>query len=76
MLELDDKHTIFLKENRTSSIFFGSLTYKILLKDKVIFFFRQVLEVVAGCKGITDVEYLSKILYHNTCRYACLFTWS
>ncbi|XP_078163013.1 tatD related DNase isoform X1 [Carex rostrata] len=29
---------------------------------------KQVLEVVAGCKGINDVEYLSKILYHNTCR--------
>uniref|UniRef100_A0A0A9ASW6 Pco061870a n=1 Tax=Arundo donax TaxID=35708 RepID=A0A0A9ASW6_ARUDO len=29
---------------------------------------RQVLEVVAGCKGIADIEGLSKILYHNTCR--------
>lgn len=29
---------------------------------------RQVLEVVAGCKGIGDVEHLSKTLYHNTCR--------
>ncbi|XP_038987913.1 putative deoxyribonuclease TATDN1 isoform X2 [Phoenix dactylifera] len=29
---------------------------------------RQVLEVVAGCKGIGDAEHLSKTLYHNTCR--------
>ncbi|XP_057506652.1 uncharacterized protein LOC130789889 [Actinidia eriantha] len=29
---------------------------------------RQVLEVVAGCKGITDIDQLSKTLYHNTCR--------
>ncbi|XP_019153760.1 PREDICTED: putative deoxyribonuclease TATDN1 [Ipomoea nil] len=29
---------------------------------------RQVLEVVAGAKGIADVENLSKTLYHNTCR--------
>nr|XP_029145630.1 putative deoxyribonuclease TATDN1 isoform X3 [Arachis hypogaea] len=29
---------------------------------------RQVLEVVAGCKGINDVGNLSKTLYHNTCR--------
>ncbi|GMH29999.1 hypothetical protein Nepgr_031842 [Nepenthes gracilis] len=28
---------------------------------------RQVLEVVAGCKGIVDMDQLSKILYHNTC---------
>ncbi|GFY97986.1 TatD related DNase [Actinidia rufa] len=28
---------------------------------------RQVLEVVAGCKGITDIDQLSKTLYHNTC---------
>ncbi|CAK9136202.1 unnamed protein product [Ilex paraguariensis] len=28
---------------------------------------RQVLEVVASCKGIADIE-LSKTLYHNTCR--------
>ncbi|CAL9153159.1 uncharacterized protein LOC103993977 [Musa acuminata AAA Group] len=31
-------------------------------------FVRQVLEVVAGSKGIGDLEHLSKILYHNTCR--------
>uniref|UniRef100_A0A5B7BI20 Putative deoxyribonuclease TATDN1 isoform X1 n=1 Tax=Davidia involucrata TaxID=16924 RepID=A0A5B7BI20_DAVIN len=29
---------------------------------------RQVLEVVAGCKGITDIDQISKTLYHNTCR--------
>ncbi|KAL8517691.1 hypothetical protein ACS0TY_015791 [Phlomoides rotata] len=29
---------------------------------------RQVLEVVAGCKGIADIDQLSKTLYHNTCR--------
>ncbi|KAI3417772.1 uncharacterized protein J3R85_014227 [Psidium guajava] len=29
---------------------------------------RQVLEVVAGCKGIDDIDQLSKTLYHNTCR--------
>lgn len=29
---------------------------------------RQVLEVVAGCKGISDIDQLSKTLYHNTCR--------
>ncbi|KAL5545693.1 hypothetical protein UlMin_005380 [Ulmus minor] len=29
---------------------------------------RQVLEVVAGCKGIIDIEQLSKTLYNNTCR--------
>ncbi|XP_027350823.1 putative deoxyribonuclease TATDN1 isoform X1 [Abrus precatorius] len=29
---------------------------------------KQVLEVVAGCKGINDVANLSRILYHNTCR--------
>ncbi|TKW30494.1 hypothetical protein SEVIR_2G041600v4 [Setaria viridis] len=29
---------------------------------------RQVLEVVAGCKGIADIEGLSKTLYQNTCR--------
>ncbi|KAL6559136.1 hypothetical protein OROHE_006505 [Orobanche hederae] len=29
---------------------------------------RQVLEVVAGCKGITDVDKLGKTIYHNTCR--------
>nr|CAB3503652.1 unnamed protein product [Digitaria exilis] len=30
--------------------------------------YRQVLEVVAGCKGIADIEGLSKTLYNNTCR--------
>ncbi|EYU18106.1 hypothetical protein ABFS82_10G060300 [Erythranthe guttata] len=29
---------------------------------------RQVLEVVAGCKGIADIDQLSKTVYHNTCR--------
>lgn len=29
---------------------------------------RQVLEVVGGCKGVTDINQLSKTLYHNTCR--------
>ncbi|KAI8562884.1 hypothetical protein RHMOL_Rhmol03G0070000 [Rhododendron molle] len=29
---------------------------------------RQVLEVVAGCRGIADMDQLSKTLYHNTCR--------
>ncbi|KAK4281736.1 hypothetical protein QN277_013194 [Acacia crassicarpa] len=29
---------------------------------------RQVLEVVAGCKGINDLGKLSETLYHNTCR--------
>ncbi|OVA17134.1 TatD family [Macleaya cordata] len=29
---------------------------------------KQVLEVVAGCKGIGDTDQLSKIIYHNTCR--------
>ncbi|XP_039139474.1 putative deoxyribonuclease TATDN1 [Dioscorea cayenensis subsp. rotundata] len=29
---------------------------------------RQVLEVVAGCKGVADIDQLSKALYHNTCR--------
>lgn len=29
---------------------------------------RQVLEVVAGCKGILDLDQLSSTLYHNTCR--------
>ncbi|KAI5679654.1 hypothetical protein M9H77_00881 [Catharanthus roseus] len=29
---------------------------------------RQVLEVVAGCKGISDIDQLSKTLYYNTCR--------
>ncbi|XP_068649941.1 uncharacterized protein [Aristolochia californica] len=29
---------------------------------------RQVLEVVAGCKRITDIDRLSKALYQNTCR--------
>nr|KYP56958.1 Putative deoxyribonuclease TATDN1 [Cajanus cajan] len=29
---------------------------------------RQVLEVVAGCKGIDDVGNLSRTLYNNTCR--------
>lgn len=29
---------------------------------------RQVLEVVAGTKGIADIDQLSQTLYHNTCR--------
>ncbi|KAL1822563.1 hypothetical protein DCAR_0310382 [Daucus carota subsp. sativus] len=29
---------------------------------------RQVLEVVAGCKGIANQDELSTTLYHNTCR--------
>lgn len=29
---------------------------------------RQVLEVVAGCKGITEIEPMSRTIYHNTCR--------
>ncbi|KAL3839346.1 hypothetical protein ACJIZ3_023937 [Penstemon smallii] len=29
---------------------------------------RQVLEVMAGCKGVADIDQLSKTLYHNTCR--------
>ncbi|XP_031397505.1 putative deoxyribonuclease TATDN1 isoform X3 [Punica granatum] len=29
---------------------------------------RQVLEVVAGCKGIEDINQLGNTLYHNTCR--------
>ncbi|KAH9737896.1 TatD related DNase [Citrus sinensis] len=29
---------------------------------------RQVLEVVDGCKGINDIDQLSRTLYHNTCR--------
>ncbi|PKA45777.1 TatD DNase family protein [Apostasia shenzhenica] len=31
-------------------------------------FVRQVLEVVAGCKGMTNMDQLSKTVYHNTCR--------
>ncbi|EPS70402.1 hypothetical protein M569_04356, partial [Genlisea aurea] len=31
-------------------------------------FVKQVLEVVAGCKGISDVDQLSSALYLNTCR--------
>ncbi|KAK6944128.1 hypothetical protein RJ641_025230 [Dillenia turbinata] len=30
--------------------------------------FRQVLEVVAGCKGLGDLDQLAKALYHNTSR--------
>ncbi|PIM98132.1 hypothetical protein CDL12_29388 [Handroanthus impetiginosus] len=29
---------------------------------------RQVLEVVAGCKGMAEIEQFSKTVYHNTCR--------
>ncbi|XP_075502194.1 uncharacterized protein LOC142540139 isoform X1 [Primulina tabacum] len=29
---------------------------------------RQVLEVVAGVKGFSDIDQVSKTLYHNTCR--------
>ncbi|WCJ34174.1 3'-5' ssDNA/RNA exonuclease TatD [Euphorbia peplus] len=29
---------------------------------------RQVLEVVAGCKGLTDIEEMSRTIYHNTSR--------
>ncbi|KAI4310618.1 hypothetical protein MLD38_035585 [Melastoma candidum] len=29
---------------------------------------RQVLEVIAGCKGLGDINQLSNTLYHNTCR--------
>lgn len=29
---------------------------------------RQVLEVVAGCKSLSDLDHLSKTIYHNTCR--------
>ncbi|XWS59368.1 hypothetical protein CRYUN_Cryun08bG0115500 [Craigia yunnanensis] len=29
---------------------------------------RQVLELVAGCKGISDIDQLSVTLYQNTCR--------
>ncbi|KAL4606684.1 hypothetical protein ACB092_09G121500 [Castanea dentata] len=29
---------------------------------------RQVLEVVAGCKGVLDLDQFSRTLYHNTCR--------
>ncbi|GMN39578.1 hypothetical protein TIFTF001_008807 [Ficus carica] len=29
---------------------------------------RLVLEVVAGCKGISDIEQLSRTIYHNICR--------
>uniref|UniRef100_A0A7C8ZS24 Uncharacterized protein n=1 Tax=Opuntia streptacantha TaxID=393608 RepID=A0A7C8ZS24_OPUST len=29
---------------------------------------RQVLEVVAGCKGIADLNQLGETLYHNACR--------
>ncbi|KAK1562496.1 hypothetical protein Q3G72_012815 [Acer saccharum] len=29
---------------------------------------RQVLEVLAGCKGIKDIDQLGRTLYHNTCR--------
>ncbi|CAN1277719.1 Deoxyribonuclease TATDN1 [Linum perenne] len=28
---------------------------------------RQVLEVIAGCKGV-DLEEMSRTIYHNTCR--------
>ncbi|CAK7342065.1 unnamed protein product [Dovyalis caffra] len=29
---------------------------------------HQVLEVVAGCKGISEIEQMSRTIYHNTCR--------
>lgn len=29
---------------------------------------RQVLEIIAGCKGIDDLDQLGKNLYHNTCK--------
>lgn len=29
---------------------------------------RQVVEVIAGTKGISDIEHLSETLFHNTCR--------
>uniref|UniRef100_A0A2P2L3I9 Uncharacterized protein MANES_09G044500 n=1 Tax=Rhizophora mucronata TaxID=61149 RepID=A0A2P2L3I9_RHIMU len=31
-------------------------------------FVRQVLEVVAGCKGISDIDQIGRTIYHNTCR--------
>ncbi|KAF2308312.1 hypothetical protein GH714_039972 [Hevea brasiliensis] len=29
---------------------------------------RQLLEVVAGCKGVNDIDQISKTIYRNTCR--------
>lgn len=29
---------------------------------------REVLEVVSGCHGLEDIDHLSEIFYHNTCR--------
>ncbi|XP_020571259.1 putative deoxyribonuclease TATDN1 [Phalaenopsis equestris] len=29
---------------------------------------RQVLEVIAGCKGINSIDQLGRAVYHNTCR--------
>ncbi|KAL6007205.1 hypothetical protein ACLOJK_032701 [Asimina triloba] len=37
---------------------------------------RQVLEVVAGCKGVADIDQLSKTLYHNTCSWVGLRLWA
>jgi len=38
------------------------------LRQYVSWHFRQVLEVVAGCKGVLDLDQFSRTLYHNTCR--------
>jgi TatD DNase family protein len=37
---------------------------------------RQVLEVVAGYKGLGDLNQVSSTLYHNTCRHVFSFSVS
>ncbi|ONM58808.1 Sodium/hydrogen exchanger 2 [Zea mays] len=45
-----------------------SFKYSILLHAFSVEASKQVLEVVAGSKEISDIEGLSRTLYHNTCR--------
>jgi hypothetical protein len=68
--------TIFLSVNECrfltslTGFIFGSYFLIVYLFLETIWslLFRQVLEVVAGCKGILDLDQLSSTLYHNTCR--------
>ncbi|QHO17384.1 Putative deoxyribonuclease [Arachis hypogaea] len=65
MIETDSPYCEI--KNTHAGISFVKSTWPSKKKEK--YDQEQVLEVVAGCKGINDVGNLSKTLYHNTCRY-------
>ncbi|KAL0005131.1 hypothetical protein SO802_012692 [Lithocarpus litseifolius] len=66
MIETDSPYCEI--KNTHAGISFVNLSGPLRKKKSMIRSTLQVLEVVAGCKGVLDLDQFSRTLYHNTCR--------